>query len=49
VVDSEGRFVAPARRVSGGVRVYACADWTLAGYVDRRRARRLAEAYGAAC
>lgn len=41
--------VVPARRVSGGVRVYACAEWTLAGYVDRKRAKALATAYNAAC
>lgn len=41
--------VIPARRVSGGVRVYACSDWTLAGYVDRKRAKALATAYNAAC
>lgn len=41
--------VVPARRVSGAVRVFACSDWTLAGYVDRRRAKALARAYNAAC
>jgi hypothetical protein len=32
-----------------GVRVFACADWNLAGYVDRARAKSLARAYNAAC
>lgn len=30
-------------------RVYACADWNLAGQVDRDRARRMRESYLAAC
>jgi hypothetical protein len=45
---ADGQLI-PARRVPGGVRVYACTDWTLAGYVDRRRAKALASAYNAAC
>jgi hypothetical protein len=44
----DGRTVAP-KSVAGGVRVYACADWTLAGYVDRRRAAALRRAYTGAC
>jgi hypothetical protein len=35
--------------VVGGVRVFACADWSLAGYVDRARAKALARAYNSAC
>lgn len=39
-----------ARRLTpGAVRVYACADWTLAGYVDRARSKALARAYTSAC
>lgn len=45
---ADGRVIAP-KEVAGGVRVFACADWSLAGYVDRRRARTLARAYTAAC
>jgi hypothetical protein len=45
---ADGRLIA-AKQVAGGVRVFACADWTLAGYVDRVRARSLALAYTAAC
>ena len=41
--------VIPPRLVESGVRVFACADWTLAGVVDRRRAKALARAYTAAC
>ena len=44
----DGRVVAP-KSVAGGVRVFACADWSLAGYVDRHRATALARAYSAAC
>jgi hypothetical protein len=33
----------------GRVRVYACADWTLDGFVDKQRRNALAEAYNAAC
>lgn len=44
----DGKLI-PARRVPGGVRVFACADWSLAGYVDRKRAKALARAYNAAC
>jgi hypothetical protein len=44
----DGRVVAP-KRVTGGVRVFACADWSLAGYVDRRRTTALARAYSAVC
>jgi hypothetical protein len=39
----------PRRPRPGGVRVYACADWSLAGYVDKTRAKALARAYTAAC
>jgi len=45
---ADGRVIAP-KDVSGGVRVFACADWSLAGYVDQLRARGLAHAYTAAC
>ena len=45
---ADGRVVAP-KSVAGGIRVFACADWTLAGYLDRRRAKALARAYTAAC
>jgi hypothetical protein len=31
------------------IRVFACADWTLAGHVDPARAKALARAYTAAC
>lgn len=41
--------IIPTRARPGGVRVFACADWTLAGYLDRARARSLARAYNAAC
>ena len=41
--------VIPARLNAGNVRVYACADWTLDGFVDMERARGLAQAYSAAC
>jgi hypothetical protein len=37
------------RRSVSPVRVFACADWTLGGYVDRGRAKALARAYTAAC
>jgi hypothetical protein len=33
----------------GRVRVYACADWTLDGFVDQQQRNALAEAYNAAC
>jgi hypothetical protein len=45
---ADGR-VLPRRRAPGAVRVYACADWTIAGYVDRRRRQQLTRAYNAAC
>lgn len=45
---ADGSIIA-RRPVPGGVRVYACADWTLAGYVDKRRAKALARAYTSAC
>ena len=52
-VSSEGSDYSPvvrlAVRVPGGVRVYACANWTLAGHLDRARARALERAYTAAC
>jgi len=41
--------VIPARRNAARVRVYACAGWTLDGFVDTQRARGLAQAYSAAC
>jgi hypothetical protein len=44
----DGRIIA-RRPVPGGVRVYACADWTLAGYIDKARAKALARAYTSAC
>lgn len=49
VRSSDGRVVSPRRVVGDGVRVYACANWSLAGYVNRDRARAMAEAYTAAC
>lgn len=45
---ADGSIIA-RRPAPGGVRVYACADWTLAGYVDKARAKALARAYTAAC
>jgi hypothetical protein len=45
---SDGRII-PARVNVGNVRVYACADWTLDGFVDKRRSQGLAKAYSAAC
>lgn len=41
--------IIPRRPIAGGVRVYACADWTLAGYVDKARSKALARAYTSAC
>lgn len=41
--------IIPTTRRPGGVRVFACADWNLAGYLDRGRAKSLARAYNAAC
>jgi hypothetical protein len=41
--------VLPAKANAGKVRVYACADWTLDGFVDRQRAKGLAKAYSATC
>jgi protein-S-isoprenylcysteine O-methyltransferase Ste14 len=43
--------VVPSRVIEDGVRVYACAERSLAGTLDRERARRLSEAttYGGAC
>jgi hypothetical protein len=41
--------IIPRRPIAGGVRVYACADWTLAGYVDKARSKALTKAYTAAC
>lgn len=48
VALADGTII-PRRLRPGGVRVYACADWTLAGYVDNARAKALARAYTAAC
>ena len=48
VMLADGRIIA-RRLMPGAVRVYACADWTLAGYVDKARSRELARAYTSAC
>lgn len=45
---ADGRVIA-AKVNAGKVRVYACADWTLDGFVDKQRSRGLATAYSAAC
>lgn len=41
--------VMPARTIEDGVRVFACADRSLLGRVDRKRAKRLKKEYLAAC
>jgi hypothetical protein len=43
VMLSDGTMIG-RRPVSAVVRVFACADWTIAGYVDRTRAKALARA-----
>lgn len=48
VMLADGTMI-PRRLIAAGVRVFACADWTLGGYVDRARAKALARAYTAAC
>ena len=48
VTLADGTII-PRRPRPGGVRVYACADWSLAGYIDEVRAKALARAYTAAC
>jgi hypothetical protein len=45
----DGRIVRPRKAVAGGVRVYACADWSLSGDRDPDRARAMAQAYTTAC
>lgn len=37
------------RRISSGVRVFACSDWTIDGQRRAERARQLASAYNATC
>jgi hypothetical protein len=45
-----GPGMPPIRRdLRGGVRVYACGDYTITGLLDRARVRSLREAYGVAC
>ena len=41
--------VIPAATMTDGVRVHACAERTLTGHLDRRRAKRLARDYLATC
>jgi len=41
--------VVPESARHANIRVYACSDWMLNGYVDRGRKRLLATAYGAGC
>lgn len=48
VRDASGQII-PTTGRPHGVRVFACADWNLAGYLDRARAKSLARAYNAAC
>jgi hypothetical protein len=43
---ADGRII-PAR--PSRIRVFACAAWTLDGFMNTRRARALASAYGAVC
>ena len=45
---ADGRVIA-AKANAGKVRVFACAAWTLDGFVDEQRAQGLAKAYSAAC
>ena len=45
---SDGTEVA-SRAVEGGVRVFACADRTLSGHLDRTRRKKLERAYLSAC
>ena len=44
----DGRVI-PAEVRPGGVRVYACSERSLAGTLDKDRARRLAKAYASGC
>ena len=41
--------IAPRKRVSGGIRVYACSDWFLNERIDRTRQRQLRRLYTTAC
>ena len=45
---ADGRVI-PAKVNAGKIRVFACADWTLDGFVDKQRSQGLAKAYSAAC
>ena len=45
---ADGRAIAAAAG-GGKIRVYACADWTLDGFVLERRRKALRRAYNAAC
>jgi hypothetical protein len=45
---SDGRVI-PAEVRPGGVRVYACSERSLAGTLDKDRARRLAKEYASVC
>jgi hypothetical protein len=45
---ADGRVIS-ARVNAGRIRVYACADWTLDGFMNEQRTQGLAKAYSAAC
>ena len=45
---ANGRVTRPLMR-GARIRVYACSDWTLDGFVDERQQKALAQAYNSAC